>query len=893
MDDKIVHYGTPRKSGRYPWGSGKDSYQRSINFLGTIQELKDQGLTDNEIAKGFGMSTTEYRARRSLANDERRATELAEVRKLKEKGWSNVAIGEKLGKNESSIRAMLKPEYELRANKTKQTMDLLKDSIEENGAIDVGIGVERHIGVSRTKLNTAAKMLEDEGYKINYVKVEQLGTGKPTSIKVLTKEDVSYVDLAKNKHKIHTIGNIVKDSEGNSAFGLKPVTNVSSKKVKVEYDSDKDGLIELRRGVPEISLGNSKYAQVRIAVDGTHYLKGMAVYGDDIPQGKNIVYHSNKKKGTPVKDVFKKMKTKITGEIDDDNPFGSEVIQKTYIDKDGKQKTSALNIVYEEGDWDTWSRNLSSQMLSKQGTTLAKKQLELDYKIKKDEYDEIMKLTNPTVKRKLLESYAEGLDSDAVHLKAAALPRQSNKVLIPFPGMKDNEIYAPTYKNGENVVLIRHPHGGTFEIPEVRVNNKYSKAKNVLQNAKDAIGIHPKVAKQLSGADFDGDTVLVIPNPKGINIKTSAPLQGLKDFDPKIYKNDKIPKIKSATKQTEMGKISNLITDMTIKGADHNEIARAVRHSMVVIDAEKHGLDYKQSFKDNDIATLKKRYQGGENKGAATLISRAKSKKYVPHRVEGKWIKDPKTGKRKRVYVDPETGKKLYEETGDSYVNSKGKVVKRRTVSTKMYEADDAFKLMSGKDNIGTPIEAEYATYANKLKALANQSRKDALSTPKLKYSPSAKKTYAKEVESLNAKLNMALMNKPLERKAQLVANKIVSLKKQDNPSMDKDSLKKVKSQALTEARNRVGASKYKIDFTPKEWEAIQAGAITDTKLKKLLDNTPDENVKSKATPRTNKGMPASKRNMAKNMLDRGYTQAEVASHLGVSVNTINKEVNN
>ena len=51
-----------------------------------------------------------------------------------------------------------------------------------------------------------------------------------------------------------------------------------------------------------------------------------------------------------------------------------------------------------------------------------------------------------------------------------------------------------------------------------------------------------------------------------------------------------------------MGKISNLITDMTLLGASEDKLARAVRHSMVVIDDEKHHLDYKQSEKDNNIA---------------------------------------------------------------------------------------------------------------------------------------------------------------------------------------------------------------------------------------------------------------------------------------------------
>lgn len=165
------------------------------------------------------------------------------------------------------------------------------------------------------------------------------------------------------------------------------------------------------------------------------------------------------------------------------------------------------------------------------------------------------------------------------------------------------------FRDGEEVVLIRYPHGGTFEIPRLKVNNKVPDAKKTLHNAQDAIGINAKVAERLSGADFDGDTVLVIPTSTA-KIKTSKPLDGLKDFDPqrdyKAYPG--MPEVKGSgfNKQQQMGNVSNLITDMTIKGATPDELARAVRHSMVIIDAEKHNLNYKQSAIDNNIAELKR-----------------------------------------------------------------------------------------------------------------------------------------------------------------------------------------------------------------------------------------------------------------------------------------------
>ena len=119
--------------------------------------------------------------------------------------------------------------------------------------------------------------------------------------------------------------------------------------------------------------------------------------------------------------------------------------------------------------------------------------------------------------------------------------------------------------------------------------------------------------------------------------------------------------------QNEMGKISNLITDMTLRGATEDELAAAVRHSMVVIDAEKHHLDYKQSELDNDIKTLRRTYQDGPQGGASTLISRAKSPLSVDKR-------------RGSPIIDPETGEVSYKPANETYVNKKGVTVVRRQV---------------------------------------------------------------------------------------------------------------------------------------------------------------------------------------------------------------------
>ena len=834
MTDELYHYGIKRRSGRYPWGSGAKKSRNASDFLSTVDVLEKDGFNEKQIAEYFGLQTKQLRAYKSNAHNEVRAAKAAMALRLKDKGYSNSEIGRRMGINESSVRSLLDPAISMRKNASTNTAEMLEKEIASKKYIDVGGGVENQIGVSRNTLDNAVEQLRAKGYTYHYLKVEQLGTGKFTSIKVLAAPDVTYKEVKDNQSKVTSPGFYSEDL-GQTVVGIKPPSSISSKRILVNYGdqggADKDGVIELRRGVKDLDLGAARYAQVRVAVDGTHYLKGMAMYSDDIPKGYDVIFNTNKNSSTPKMDVFKKMKD------DPENPFGATIRQKTYIGKDGKEHLSALNIVNEEGDWNTWKKTLSSQMLSKQSTALAKKQLKLAYDIKKEEFDEICSLKNPVIKKCLLDKFADNCDSSAVHLKAAGLPRQASKVILPFPEMKDTEIYAPSYRNGEKVVLIRYPHGGTFEIPELVVNNKSNKkAKGLIGNAQDAVGINPRVAERLSGADFDGDTVLVIPVGK-VKIKTSAPLKGLKNFDPKVaypgYPGMPKPGEKGSgfDKQGKMGDISNLITDMTIKGAPADDIAAAVRHSMVVIDAEKHNLNWRQSYLDNGIANLKAKYQGASNAGASTLISRAKGDKRVPKRKDG-------------YKVDPETGRKIFTETGETYEKN-GKQVVRLQKSSKMYETEDAYSLSSG-----TAMENTYADHANKLKALANSARKTSLTTKPIPYSPEAKAKYRQEVDSLNAKLNIALKNRPLERKAQLLANERVKLVRQNNPDMDKDDIKKLKNQALTQARLQTGASK-------------KARGISDAK-----------------------------RARAKMLESNGYTLAEIADSLGVSTSTISKVLN-
>lgn len=891
MAEKVVikHIGTPRHSGRYPWGSGDSPYQNADSFLGHVSTLRNQGLSEIEIARGMGMNTAELRARKHIAKTEKRAADAAMALRLKDKGYSNVAIGQRMGINESSVRSLLDPALRERANITTNTANALKDGMKDGEYLDVGIGTEFHMGINRTKLNNAVAILEAEGYVIETIKVRQLGTDKYTNVKVLAPPGTTLSDISRNRDNIKVLDHYTEDG-GRSFLGLEPIRHLDSKTVLIRYDEDggnlKDGVIELRPGVEHLSLGDNHYAQVRIGVDGTHFMKGMAVYGEKFPSGVDVIYNTTKPRGTAKEDVFKSVKDDV------DNEFGSTVRQQHYIDANGKLQLSALNMVGsvpgagEEGSWSGWSRNLSSQILSKQTPKLAKDQLDISFNMKKEEFDEIMSLTNPGVRKALLQTFSDEADAAAVHLKAAALPRQATQVLLPVNSMKDTEVYAPTFRDGEVVVLFRHPHGGVFEAASLRVNNKNPEAIKLMgKDAKDAVGINNTVARKLSGADFDGDTVIAIPNNKKV-LKTAPSLAALKDFDPKtMYKEyDGMKVMSSRTKQMEMGKVSNLITDMTIKGANHDEIARAVKHSMVVIDAEKHKLNYKQSYIDNGISDLKEKYQGGSQSGASTLISRAGSTVRIPHRREGSTVIDPVTGKKKRLYTDPKTGRKLYEDTGETYTDRTGKTVTRLSKVKTMELETNARRLSSG-----TRIEEIYAEHANRLKKLANTARLRMISTKDIPYSRSAAKAYQKEVVSLRNKVALAFKNKPLERQAQLFANKIVAMKKKETPDMDEATLKKVKGQALEEARARVGAKKALVVISDKEWHAIQSGAISPSALSKILKNTDVDALKQRALPRESKGLSPARSARARAMLDQGNTRAEVADALGVSVSALDQ----
>lgn len=943
--EAIMHYGTPRHSGRYPWGSGQNPKQRNKRFNDHVRELRKEGMSEADIAKTLGMSINEFRAQIAKeAEAERKAADNMIYRMAYNpdgsKNMSVAAISRATGIPDSTIRAKLKRLEQPKEKLLSGTAEALKEAVDRDRYIDVGKGINSYLGCTEDRMKKAVKILEEEGYQVySDLRVKQLGTGNYTNMKILCQPDVT------KKEAFEHLGDVklpfLYSEDGGVTYRPKePIENIDLSRVMVRWPEDggaeRDGTIEIRRGVEDLDMGPKHYCQVRIGVDasdgeklgyhwndghaekvangeaieGKVYLKGVAVYGDDkdFPPGVDVIFNTSKKKGSGLDKVFKEQKPG-----DPSNPFGASIkvgdtdedmsqsddgevkVQRHYMGKDGKEHLSALNIVNEEGDWDKWSRNLPSQFLGKQDPKIAKKQLDIDYDMKMEEFNKLNSLTNPHVKEAMMLDFADGCDSAAVHLKAAALPRQKTHLLLPSTTLNEGEIYAPNYEDGEKLALVRFPHEGKHQIPILTVKNSDPTGKKMIGNGRDAVAINAKDAEKLSGADFDGDTAIVIPL-RSANIKSEAynkAFDSLRTFDAKEAYPERpgMKYMKKTQYGNEMGKISNLITDMTIKGASPEELIRATRHSNCVIDAYKHKLDYKRSEEENGIAELKKKYQYDEETdhvgGTSTLLSRNKSQVWVPQR-KTYYDADPVTGEKifkytnetkvvpaKNSPIDPETGKP-----------TKWVTEPREIKSTKMYEAKDAHSLSSGR-----VVEEVYADYANKMKALGDKARVEWKKAQTENITPiaNAKDLYKKEVESVKNKVELARRNAPIERQALLLANKTLAMKKEANPDWDKAKVKKMGNAELTAARQNLGIDKYRISLDAKEWEAIQAGAVNKTTQKELFKRMNSDELKKLATPVEKKELSKSTKEKIKSLSSNGYTNAEIANYLGLSTDTVGK----
>lgn len=929
MTDEFKHYGIRRKSGRYPWGSGDDEYARSKDFYKYTENLKQTLLStgvkpkevDKELAKLIGDSTgddggysiADLRDTRTIAKETIVREQTVQAQKLKAKGWSDDAIATNLGISKGTLKSRLqKSEEDLKSSLSK-TADILRANVDKHDIVDVGKGVGLQMQLSAERLRAAASLLRDEGYVTYTIPQPQVGSKHATNQLVMVKPGTTWGEARRMAGRVHTMGEWTED-EGKTFFGISPPMPVSSKRLLVKFDEDggtaEDGIVYVRPGVKDLDMGKNNYAQVRINIDGTHFVKGVAVLKSDIPDGYDLVFNSNKKREVGKLGALKPLKD------DPDNPFGSSIKKQIYdIDpKTGGQRLkSAMNIVTEEGDWDNWRLSLPSQMLAKQPVPLIRSQLGETRKQTADRVSEINKITNPVIRKKALEDYAEQIDADAVDLRAAAMPGQKTRLIIPVKNMSENEVYAPDYKTGDDVVLIRYPHGGRFEIPEVKVNNNQRAAKKLLGNAPDAIGISPKVAEKLSGADFDGDTVIVIPNPKGAirGIKSSDNYyqKALDGYDPKKeyggYEvvGTRIRKKRDGTeveeeignfkrmKSTglEMGMITNLITDMQVQGAKPEHVVRAVKHSMVVIDAEKHKLDYQRSAQENGIAQLRELYQRTPGKekagGATTLLSRATAGETVNELKDRPAAQGGRIDKATGAVVQVETGRtrNVYDSKTNTYTDEKTPVTESRK---RLSLTDDAYSLVRDPND---PVERLYADHANAMKGMANSVRLQADRIPNPPINTKARQIYKDEIDKLGSDLKAAQATLPLQRRAQQYARQTVLMKRAEDPTLyaDQDRKKKVEKQALAAARTRLGLEKTVIDISDRQWDAIQAGGVSASRLRDILEYADPKRVQELSMPRTNTVMTSAVAARAKAMLAAGATNAEIAASLGIPASTL------
>ena len=230
VEEMLMHYGMPRRSGRYPYGSGEDPYQHGRDFLGRVDELRKKNFTytdpqtgktysgDTAIAKSMGLSTTQFRTEIGLAKDERRMLDVARAKSLQKDGKGATEIGREMGIPESTVRSLLNEKSEARMHQAQKTADFLKARMKEveadGGMIDIGVGVERELGISKEKLQQAVYILEREGYNVYSGRIPQVtNPGQYTTQKVLCPPGSKHSDIY-NFDKIHSLNEYTSRDDG-------------------------------------------------------------------------------------------------------------------------------------------------------------------------------------------------------------------------------------------------------------------------------------------------------------------------------------------------------------------------------------------------------------------------------------------------------------------------------------------------------------------------------------------------------------------------------------------------------------------------------------------------------------------------------------------------------
>ena len=206
-----------------------------------------------------------------------------------------------------------------------------------------------------------------------------------------------------------------------------------------------------------------------------------------------------------------------------------------------------------------------------------------------------------------------------------------------------------------------------------------------------------------------------------------------------------------------------------------------------------------------------------------------------------------------------------------------------------MAETDDAMTLVSP---VKHEIELLYADYANTLKGLANDARLEMVNTKAMPNNPTAKKTYAKAVSSLEAKLNDAQKNSVKERQALRLSNEEMKEKMKQNPDMKKSDERKLAQRTVNKYRNEVGTIARRnraFTISDDEWVAIQSGAVSEHQLKEILNYTDPDALRERAMPKQSKTFTNTQINTMRSMLNSNFTLEEISKKFGVSPSVISK----
>ena len=260
-DDVLKHYGMPRRSGRYPWGSGENPYQRTGLFKGWVKDQKAAGISAKDIADvakdagcsneiilrslksakyspaeimtAMDLNSSRYRAIDSIGSEEEKAERDALIRQyITVDQMSDTAIGKAMGLNESTIRSIRSKLDDDEKKGNMQTAEALKEALDrsEAGMLDIGKGSEYYIGVSRTRLKNAVAILQEQGYNVQYDKVNQPFSGEQTSLMILTKNDKDWKDVHNNLDKITPLGDFYCEDGSNGILKVKAPTSIDSKR---------------------------------------------------------------------------------------------------------------------------------------------------------------------------------------------------------------------------------------------------------------------------------------------------------------------------------------------------------------------------------------------------------------------------------------------------------------------------------------------------------------------------------------------------------------------------------------------------------------------------------------------------------------------------------------